>query len=150
MDEDILDLPPIFVMYRYFLAADAMRRYVHEHLRDKQYRRALKAHPQVGYAVMFHIGPPGIGMAYFYSAMYVLIEGWRDLKYHDSNIDALLESPFVDLLRSFRNATFHFQPKFVSEKWKGYLDAGEESSQWFQQPRNAFSEFFLRENTWWK
>src|SRR5215472_15215079 len=117
MDEPFLDLPPIFALYRYFLAADAMRRYCHDQLQDERYSRTLSIHPQVGFALMFLLSRPAIGMAYFYSAMYVLIEGWRTLDYHDSKIDALLESPFVDILRRFRNSTFHFQKEFVSEKW---------------------------------
>ena len=148
MDKRILDLPPIFVLYRYFLAADTMRRYFLEQLRDEQYWRALQEHPELGYAVMFHLGPPGIAMAYFYSAMYVVVEAWRELGYSDSKIDALLESPLVELLRRFRNATFHFQRDFVSDKWADFVAAGEESSRWLQQLRAAFSEFFFRESTW--
>ena len=142
------DLPPIFVFYRYFLAADTMRRYFLEKLRDRQYKRAFQQHPLMGYAVMFHMGPPGIAMAYFYSAMYVLIEAWKELGYHDSKIDSLLSSPFVDLLRRFRNATFHFQRDFVSDKWKEFIDAGEESSEWICELRDAFSDFLFRESTW--
>jgi len=87
-------------------------------------------------------------MAYFYSAMYVLIEGWKELGYHDAKIDDLLHSPFVDLLRRFRNATFHFQRDFVSKKRSDFLAEGEESSEWVRQLRNAFSEFFFKESTW--
>jgi hypothetical protein len=144
----MIDLPSIFVLYRYFLAADAMRKYFFEHIRDEQYWRALQAHPLMGYAVMFHLGPPGIGMAYFYSAMYVLIEACTELGYSDPKIDSLLESSFVDLLRRFRNATFHFQPDFVSSKWAAFLEAGEESSKWIRELRNAFSDFLMRENNW--
>jgi hypothetical protein len=142
------DLPPIFVLYRYFLAADAMRRYCQEHIRDEQYWRALRAHPEMAYPVVFHLGPPGIGMSYFYSAMYVLVEAWKELGYHDAKIDSLLDSPLLDLLRRFRNATFHFQRNFVSGKWADFIEAGEESSQWIQELRNAFSDFLLRESTW--
>lgn len=68
--------------------------------------------------------------------------------YSDPKIDSLLASPFVDLLRRFRNATFHFQPGFVSTKWAAFLEEGQESSTWIMELRDAFSDFFLREDTW--
>jgi hypothetical protein len=144
----VLDLPPIFVLYRYFLASEVMRGYFLKHLHDEQYWRALQSYPIMGYVAMFHFGPPGIGMAYFYSAMHVLIEAWKELGCSDPKIDSLLASPFVDLLRRFRNATFHFQRDFVSAKWAAFIEAGEESSTWIGELRDAFSDFFMRENTW--
>jgi hypothetical protein len=141
-------LPSIFVLYKYFLAADAMRRYFQKHLGEKQYSRALRAHGEMGYAVMFHLGPPGIGMAYFYSAMYVLVEGWKELGFQDSKIDSLLKSPLLSHLRRFRNATFHFQQDFVSEKWSNFIDGGKASSKWIIELRDAFSTFFWNEENW--
>lgn len=125
-----------------------MRRWLVESLKDEQYWRAFNVHPDAAYLCMFHLGPPGIAMAYFYSGMYVLIEGWRALRCSDPVIDALLESPLVGVLRRFRNATVHFQADFVSDKWRGFIDADEESAVWIRELRNAFSEFFLRESTW--
>jgi hypothetical protein len=77
--------------------------------------------------------------------MYVTVEAWRALDFHDDKVDSLLSSPFLDLLRLFRNATFHFQRDFVSEKWSGFLDGGLESSQWIRDLRTAFADFFHRE-----
>jgi hypothetical protein len=48
-------------------------------------------------------------MSYWYAALYVVIEGWRDLGLADATIDALLQSPNVDLLKRYRNGVFHFQ-----------------------------------------
>jgi hypothetical protein len=144
----MLNLHPMFALYRYFLAADAMLKYSSKHIQDDQYWRALRIDPILGYAVIFHLGPPGIGMAYFYSAMYVLIEAWKKLGYRDPKIDFLLESHFVDLLRRFRNATFHFQRDFVSAKWAAFIEEGKESSKWIRELHNAFSGFLMREDNW--
>jgi hypothetical protein len=38
-------------------------------------------------------------MSYWYAALYVVIEGWRELELADATIDALLQSPNVDLLK---------------------------------------------------
>jgi len=38
-------------------------------------------------------------MSYWYGALYVVIEGWRELKLVDPAIDQLLQSSNVDLLR---------------------------------------------------
>jgi hypothetical protein len=47
-------------------------------------------------------------MSYWYGGLYVVIEGWRELKLTDNTIDILLQSPNVELLRRYRNAVFHF------------------------------------------
>lgn len=47
---------------------------------------------------------------------YVLIEGWRDLKLEDYNVDLLLKSSNVDHLKLLRHDTFHFQKEFLPER----------------------------------
>jgi hypothetical protein len=56
-------------------------------------------------------------MSYWYGALYVVIEGWRELKLADTGIDNLLESPNVDLLRKYRNGVFHFQADYNDKRF---------------------------------
>ena len=60
----------------------------------------------------------------------------------------MLASPFVNALRRFRNATFHYQRDLVNTKWAEFMERREESARWIIELHDAFSSFFLREDTW--
>jgi len=57
-----------------------------------------KAHPQL----VFLVHDPGIFMSYWYGALFVVIEGWRELQLSDPSIEPLLASDNVDLLKRYR------------------------------------------------
>jgi hypothetical protein len=60
----------------------------------------------------------------FYALMYVVVEGYIELRCQDSSVDGLLEqSDFVDAFKRFRNGTFPFQRELVSPKVQKFLDA---------------------------
>jgi|GEM_PF-4706241 len=48
-------------------------------------------------------------LSLWYSLLYVVVEGWEHLKLYDKNVNKLLQSENTDLLRRYRNATFHYQ-----------------------------------------
>ena len=60
-------------------------------------------------------------MSYWYGGLYAVVEGWRDLRLEDQEIDELLQSPHVDALRLYRNGTFHFQKEYFASKFAGLL-----------------------------
>jgi len=84
-----------------------------------------------------------IYMSYWYGALYVLVEGWRQLQLTDPIIDQLLASPNVDLLRRYRNGVFHFQKKFYDERFWDLMLAGRKSVQWVSQLHLEFGRYFL-------
>lgn len=94
--------------------------------------------------MMLHVDDYGVFMFYWYSGLYVVIEGYRELQLQDAKIEALLQSPNVDALRLLRNATFHFQKEFFSPKMMRFIGSGD-SVPWVRSLTEAFSEFFLRE-----
>lgn len=49
-----------------------------------------------------------IYMDMWYSSLFVVIEGWRELYIDDNIINELLKSENVDLLRKYRNSVFHY------------------------------------------
>ena len=58
----------------------------------------------------------------FYGLIYVVVEGYRELQLKDETIDALLTNiDFVDHLRRFRNAVFHFQKVPLDERLVAFL-----------------------------
>jgi hypothetical protein len=72
-----------------------------------------------------------------------VIEGWGDLDLHDDEIDGLLESPNVDLLRRYRNGVFHFQREYYDERFVGLIRDGEDVVTWVRDLNSAFGRYFL-------
>jgi len=84
-------------------------------------------------------------MSYWNAGLYVVVEGFKELKLKDAKIQQLLQSPNVEALRLVRNATFHFQKdSFISKKVIPFSKS-EDSVPWVRSLTEAFSEFFLPE-----
>ncbi|MEZ9680635.1 hypothetical protein AB4306_11740 [Vibrio splendidus] len=78
----------------------------------------------------------------FYSLLYVVVEGYRELKSSDEKVDSLLEAEdFVDSLRLFRNATFHYQKAPIPEKAMKFLET-DNSEYWIQELHSTFRQYF--------
>ncbi len=83
-------------------------------------------------------------LSVWYALLYVVVEGYRDLKLRDDEIDALLqEADFADSLRRFRNAVFHYQEDPLSAKLLDFLTAPR-SEEWVQALKRAFDRFFAK------
>ena len=84
----------------------------------------------------------GIFMAYWYGSLYVVVEGYRELRLNDPEIDILLQSPNVDHLRLFRNGMFHFQQEPLSPKLFGIMNSPD-SVAWLQRLHRRLGEVLL-------
>jgi hypothetical protein len=84
-------------------------------------------------------------MSLWYGCLYIVIEGWRDLGLENQEVEAFLESPNVDLLRIYRNATFHYQKDYLHEKFMAFLREGEATATWVRGIHNAFAAYFAHE-----
>jgi hypothetical protein len=93
---------------------------------------------------VWHVDDSGVFMFYWYSGLYVVVEGFRELKLKDDKIETLMQSPNTEALRLMRNATFHFQKEFFSPKIMHFINSPD-SVPWVRSLTEAFSEFFLRE-----
>lgn len=81
----------------------------------------------------------------WYSLLYVVAEGYQELKLHDDAVDGLLaQGDYLQTLRLFRNATFHFQKDPFSPKILGFLTTPE-SEVWVKDLDRAFKRLFERE-----
>jgi len=124
----------IYTLHRYFIWADRMRLHFDQVLRAKLTAPGSKR----GFSI-----EEFLYMSYWYSGMYVLIEGGRDMELSDPEIDNLLDSPNVDLLRRYRNGTFHFQRRYFDERFLAFMKDGKNTVQWIRELRSQFSRFFL-------
>lgn len=128
--------PPTFALHRYFIWANRMRHHfdtlldlVRGDLSDQHFIEAT------------------LYMSYWYSGLYVVIEGWKELGLHDPSIDALLMSPNVDLLRRYRNGTFHFQSNYMDSRFRQFVEEGIEPATWVRELNQQFGRFFLQKDT---
>ena len=122
-----------FTLHRYFIWADRMKVHFDEVLRSKN-----KDDETYELETFLY-------MSYWYAGMYVVIEGWKELKLSDKIVDSLLTSRNVDLLRKFRNGVFHFQKQYFSEKkFVPLITEGEDVVYWIRSLRDVFGLYFLK------
>lgn len=62
-------------------------------------------------------------LSVWYSLLRVVVEGYQELKLSDPKVDEYLQRvEYVEALRRFRNAIFHYQDDPFSEKLMGFLE----------------------------
>jgi len=130
----------VATLYRYYLYAVVMR----DHLKKENLEEFVKQlKDDASSVILIFSSPIGVYMTYFYSAIYLVIEGWKELKLSDSKVDKLIDSPNTDKLRLFRNATFHYQKEPISPKLLQFLETPEEATEtWINELYAAFGAYF--------
>jgi hypothetical protein len=127
-DDEVLNL------YKYFIWADSMKT-AYENLLDQYTREIIPpAKFEAGYNLF---------ISYWFGGLYVVIEGWQELNLKDKEIDSLLKSPNVNLLRRYRNGVFHFQRDYFDERFMGFLRDGVSRIEWMQVLHGEFKRFFV-------
>jgi len=63
-------------------------------------------------------------LSYWLGSLWVVVEGWKELKFSDSEIDAMLaqETQFLERLRKFRNGVYHFQSLVFDQRFTDLLE----------------------------
>lgn len=136
--------PNILTLYRYFGYAAHMRDLFRKEVNPDWIQLMSKDFTGI---MLFFYSAPGLYLLYSYSGIFLVIEGWRDLKLSDERIDSLVASPYVDRLRLFRNATFHYQKEPISFKHLQFFGTEEEATEkWLNELYREFERFF-RDNT---
>lgn len=125
-DEEVLSL------HRYFIWANRMRTHFDELLQMENH--AMTPQGQI---------ESRLYMSYWYAGLYVVVEGWRELGLSDVPIDDLLASPNVELLRRYRNGTFHFQHAYNDQRFMELLTEGTDVIAWLRELNQQFGRYFL-------
>ncbi len=89
-------------------------------------------------------------MSYWYGALYVVVEDWKELNLSDSIIDEMLKSNNVELLRRYHNGVFHFQKDYLDNRFIGIMKDGENAVKWVRNLNNEFGRYFLEKFNDWK
>ena len=127
----------LITLHRYYIWANKFR------LRFDEVVEKFSA-PQADSLIWF-ADDTGLFLSYWYSALYVVIEGWQELRCEDSEVDALLASANVQHLKRYRNGVCHFQRSYLDNRFLE-LTASPNSVQWVRSLHEAFGRFFLQRN----
>ncbi|ANF30821.1 hypothetical protein A0130_03200 [Leifsonia xyli] len=87
-------------------------------------------------------------MLLWYAALYVVIEGWKELDLSDSEVDGFLSDDRTDKLRVFRNKVFHYQKEYSPNGLVAFLEAdgpdGSSSAEWVRGTHFALGRAIVR------
>ena len=81
-------------------------------------------------------------MSLWYGMLYVVIDGWQNLKLKDEVVDELLKSKYTKSLKRYRNGVFHFQKKYKDIRFEE-LDRERGAVSWVIKLNKEFGRFFL-------
>lgn len=131
-------MDPIVSLHRYFIWAGHFERSFQAAVLEKG---AFAAHDTKS----FFTDDRGLNMSYWYSSLFVTIEGYRELKLVDSVVDGLLASDNVALLRRYRNGVFHFQRDYFDDRFVNLMSNGQSIVGWVQDLHRELGRFLLAE-----
>ncbi len=134
-DDNTVADNPVNILHRYFIWANRMRIHFEEIL-DKHTKQQIDEH-RFGIESMMY-------MSLWYGLLYVVIEGWESLKLSDVIIDELLKSPNTDLLKHYRNASFHYPKKrrYHDERFENFFKE-QTTVEWIRKLNSEFSRYFI-------
>jgi len=133
-----MSFPPEVVLHKYFIWCNKMRTHFDEQL--GQFKPEMEWADPVALNMNLY-------MSYWYGGLYVVIEGWQSLGLGDAEIDELLKSSNVELLRRYRNGVFHFQHEYFDDRFTGFMTKGQNAVDWVRALNRAFGRYFL---TWFE
>ena len=136
-----MSFPELISLHHYFVVAARMRHHFESNLIAVEEPRDAALQDPDRAAFELFSGPRGNFMYYWYASLYVVVQGFRNLKLVDPRINPLLASPNVKALRRCWNGVFHFQPDYFSAK---LLDPMESPNfiGWVRELMEAFNAYF--------
>lgn len=82
-------------------------------------------------------------MQVWYSLLYVVVEGYRELEQKFEPLEEVLANgDYVNLLRRYRNATFHYQSDALNDKLIDFLDE-KDSEVWIKELNKQLEAFLM-------
>lgn len=129
----LLSMVDQLALHRYYIWANRLREHFDSAIADMP----LSDQPESVFA-----DDRGLFLCNWYAALYVVVEGWNELKLADEEIDALLTSPNIDLLRKFRNCVYHYQSDYSDSRFLDLMQAQGVVS-WVRQLNLEFGRYFL-------
>jgi hypothetical protein len=110
----------LVALYRYFIIASRIREEF-KRIQDGEDYRQKQPLSTNDFVIYLLSGPPSLYFIWC-GMLYVVVEGYQELKLKDSAVDALLADPGrLDVLKRCRNGIFHFQKDYFDNRFMGPL-----------------------------
>jgi hypothetical protein len=133
---DADEVHAVIALHKYYMWANRMREHFTKTI------PSLPAMLTPEQSPVFMVQDPIIFMSYWYAGLFVVIEGWNELELIDPQINELLESPHVDLLRRYRNGVCHYQREYADPRFLDMMQA-KGVVPWVKELNNAFGRYFM-------
>ena len=111
MNAPVPEVFKIFSLHRYFMWALAMN--------DHYGKTGLQLSPSPSFFENEAANVAFMYLSYWYAGLYVVCEGWQELKLSDPEILDLLKSPHLEVLKRFRNGVYHYQADYFDKRLMG-------------------------------
>jgi hypothetical protein len=122
-------------LHKYWINADAVKQVVSTQVGED-------SNPPDGIRKLPEMYSSFARLSVLYGLIFVVVEGYKELNFTNERVDSLLaKEDFVDALRLFRNATFHYQKQAIPEKAMKFLEL-KESESWIRELHLSFKLFF--------
>lgn len=118
-------------LHRYFIWANRLRTHF-----DAELKKRHQSSDEVTTEEFMY-------MSLWYASLYVVCEGWKELCLSDPIIDDLLKSENLNLLRLYRNASYHFKKNYYDKKFMSFITEGQNTVKWVRTLNHEFGRFFL-------
>ncbi len=136
LDPKVQPIPAEVALHRYFIWANKMRT-------DFDVLLAKRKNTKVPESLI--LIEDNMYMSYWYAGLYVVIEGWQELKLQDTAIDTLLKrEDYVDLLRRYRNGVFHYQKDYFDSRFADVWSQKQCFIAWVRELNRQFGRYFLQ------
>jgi hypothetical protein len=81
-------------------------------------------------------------LSYWYAGLYVVCEGWQELRLSNPEIDALLTSSHLEVLKRFRHGVYHYQADYFDKRFMNAFILGEDFDYWVKKLADTFARYF--------
>ncbi|PKO68176.1 MAG: hypothetical protein CVU22_09620 [Betaproteobacteria bacterium HGW-Betaproteobacteria-16] len=140
-----MNLPAIelIALHKHWCVADAVRVVVDAPIGHKEQKAESLKQFDTEFLMLGERASAVSRISVWYALLQVVVEGYQELKPKFAPLDELLSKvDYVQGLRRFRNATFHFQEDPLSDKILAFLDM-QSSEVWIHALNDQFGNFFL-------
>lgn len=83
-------------------------------------------------------------MSQWYASLWVVVEGWKNLKTKDDEIEFLIarHPQFCQLLKKFRHGVYHCRPTLLDEESLAFVKQGQAAAYWAAALHEEFQRFY--------
>lgn len=123
-------------LYKHWCIADSVKQFITAEVAIPAKHELPDAFVQLG-----QLHSSFMRLSVWYSLLYVVVEGYKELKLSDPKVDEYLQKlEYIEALRRFRNAMFHYQADPFSGKLMEFLQL-QDATDWVRGLNKALEDY---------